>query len=222
MGDLPVYDVVLLPPQEAGIRSVQLSQQCAERAATEFTLGEDGPYAHLSLYMANFTPAQREAAASLLRSISAQTPRISLDGDHFAGNEQGMFELFYRTSQALTRLQEEVIAALAPLRTGLRHRDPVGRVLSEYRLTAPPLARDNLERYGYDEVGELFRPHITMTRFQQRAHQVDPAALPPAQAFTATYRTLALCVMGEHGTCTDIVETFDLAADAPSPSPALP
>ncbi|WP_214325697.1 hypothetical protein [Nonomuraea sediminis] len=214
MGDLPVYDVVLLPPAGVAAAAVGLSRRCAQVAGVEFVLAEEGAYPHLSLFMAVFGPEQRETAEQRLAEIGRRTPVIELRGDHFAGNEHGMFELFYDKSEAVTALQEDVLGAVAPLRTGWRERDPVGRVLADYRVSAPALARDNLERYGYDEVGELFRPHITLTRFQQRDHRVDPADLPPAQDFTAAFDTLALCVMGEHGTCTEIVARFMLTGDA--------
>ncbi|MFI6600130.1 2'-5' RNA ligase family protein [Nonomuraea sp. NPDC050536] len=215
MGDLPVYDVVLLPPAGIAAEAVKLSRQCAEPAGAEFVLTEERVYPHLSLFMAVYTPEQRAAAVERLAGIGRRTPVIDLRADRFAGNEHGMFELFYDKSEAITALQEDVLAAVAPLRAGWRRHDPVGRVLADYRLSAPAPARDNLERYGYDEVGELFRPHITLTRFQQRDHQVDPALLPSTQAFTAAFDTLALCVMGEHGTCTEIVARFTLAGAEP-------
>ncbi|MEU1385979.1 MULTISPECIES: cytochrome c oxidase assembly protein [unclassified Nonomuraea] len=210
MGDLPVYDVVLLPPHDVNAEAVRLSRRCAEATATEFVLREDGLYPHISLYMANFTPDQLEKAVALLRDLSRRTSATLLEGESFAANEHGMVELFYRKTDAITRLQEDVVAALNPLRTGLRHRDPVGRVLADHRLTAPPTARANLDLYGYDEIGDLFRPHITLTRLQQPDHPLDLGLLAAPSAFTAAYQTLALCVMGEHGTCTEIVETFTL------------
>ncbi|WP_431899918.1 DUF1045 domain-containing protein [Nonomuraea sp. bgisy101] len=218
MGDLPVYDVVLLPASEVNARSIHLSQQLADLYGTEFVLRDKGVYPHLSLYMANFTASQRDEAINRLHAISVRTPEFVLEASHFAGNEHGMFELFYDKTDAITRLQEDVVAAMNPLRTGPRQRDPVGRALADLLLTASSVARANLDRYGYDEVGELFRPHITVTRFQHRDQRPGPALLPPAKVFTAAYRTLALCVMGEHGTCTDIVAEFDLATVAVGPS----
>ncbi|NRQ40567.1 hypothetical protein HII36_53490 [Nonomuraea sp. NN258] len=218
MGDLPVFDVVLLPPPEVNARSIHLSRQCASLAPTEFVLREEGTYPHISLYMANFTPAQCRDAVDRLRDISGRTGELLLEAEHFSGNEHGMFELFYRRSEAIVRLQEELIDALNPLRTGLRRLDPVGRILAEHRLTAPPVARANLDRYGYDEIGELFRPHITLTRTRRRDERFDPAVLPAPESFTGTYRTLALCTMGEHGTCTDLIETFELPATSISPA----
>ncbi|MET9342126.1 hypothetical protein ACWDLG_40870 [Nonomuraea sp. NPDC003727] len=222
MGDLPVYDVVLLPPADVAAAAVRLSEQCAEAAPAEFVLAEERVYPHLSLFMATFAPEQCAAAVRLLGDISARTTMIPLRGDHFAGNEHGMFELFYEKTAAVTTLQEDILATVAPLRTGWRRRDPVGRVLADYRRTAPAAARDNLERYGYDEVGALFRPHITLTRFQKPGQGVAPALLPPARSFTAAFDTLALCVMGEHGTCTEVVARFALAGEAVGPAPARP
>ncbi|GES15854.1 hypothetical protein Amac_094520 [Acrocarpospora macrocephala] len=213
MVDLPVYDAVLLPPEAVNAGSIRLSEWCASQTPAEFTLKAGELYPHISLYMANFTPADLDSARDELRLISKSMPEIPLAADHFSGNDQGMFELFYRKTEAVTRLQESIIERLNPLRTGLRLRDPVGRVLADHRLSAPPTARANLDRYGYDEIGDLFRPHITMTRFRERGHQIAADLLPPPESFTAVYRTLALCVMGEHGTCTEIVETFELASE---------
>ncbi|MDP9844854.1 hypothetical protein J2853_004065 [Streptosporangium lutulentum] len=212
MSDLPVYDAVLLPGADVNARSVRMSEWCTELAPTEFVLRADGLYPHISLYMANFASAQLGAVLEELGQVSERTSEIPLEADRFAGNDQGMFELFYRKTEAITRLQEEIIAGLDPLRVGLRERDPVGRVLADHRLVAPPVARANLDRHGYDEIGELFRPHITVTRFQRRDQRVPPDLLPPAESFDEVYRTLALCVMGEHGTCTEVVETFELAS----------
>ncbi|TKK78905.1 hypothetical protein FDA94_36560 [Herbidospora galbida] len=214
MSALPVYDAVLLPGAVVEERSVRLSAWCAEFAPAEFTLRTGELYPHISLYMANFESARLGEACEALRLIGERTPEIPLEGGHFAANDQGMFELFYRKTGAVTRLQEDLLAALGPLRTGLRERDPVGRVLAEHRLVAPPEARANLDRHGYDEIGELFRPHITMTRFRERGLQVPAELLPPARSFDEVYRTLALCVMGEHGTCTEVVEVVELGSAA--------
>ncbi|WP_019630316.1 hypothetical protein [Actinomadura atramentaria] len=216
MGDLPVYDAVLLPPADVNTRSAELSARLSGTAETEFVLRTDGPFPHLSLYMANFPAERLGAVLAELRAIGAATPPVVLAGDRFAGNEHGMFEIFYRKTDAVTRLQHAVLARLDPLRTGLRRRDPVGRVIADHRRTAPPVAAANLDRYGYDEIGELFRPHITVTRFRDPA--LAPADAPPPESFSAVFPALALCVMGEHGTCTEIVEAFDLtASDAGCP-----
>jgi hypothetical protein len=71
-------------------------------------------------------------------------------------------------------------------------------------------ARENMERYGYDEIGGLFRPHITLTCFTQRDLETDITPLPSASEFDDTASRLALFEMWENGTCTKPVATFPL------------
>jgi hypothetical protein len=211
MQKLPVYDVVLLPPTSVNQAAIALSQEAAA-LGTEFTLNDSTAYPHLSLYMANLTPDGSIAAQHQLSRLCAQAPAITLTATHFNSNDQGMFEVFYDKTSTITRLQEAVIAALNPLRIGLRERDPVGRELAEYITRAPAEARANLEHFGYDEIGTFFKPHITFTRFKQRNQQIAALPLPAPETFSAAYATLALCEMGEHGTCTRIIASYTLGA----------
>lgn len=116
-----------------------------------------------------------------------------------------MFEVAYTKTQAISQLQQQIIEALEPLRSGLRQKDPVGHVLKDWLPTTTGETRQNLERWGYDEIGGLFRPHITLTRFKKRAQQVDIATLPPLAEFSGIFTVLALCKMGEHGTCNQLI-----------------
>src|SRR5262249_51828956 len=124
--------------------------------------------------------------------------------------EHGMIEVAYTTTQPVTRLQERLLAALAPLRRRLRQRDPVGHDLPTWLPTTTGETRRNLEEYGYDEIGGLFRPHITFTRFVQRDLVVDLAELPPFGEFDAAFTRLGLFEMGDHGTCTRSLVELEL------------
>lgn len=211
MAKLPVYDVVLLVPEPANQTAINLSKQTAA-LGTFFQLDDHSAYPHISLYMANFTPEALTEAQKVLQKLATEHAPLLLEGDHYAQNEHGMAEIFFCKTPEITALQEAIIAGLNPFRTGLRELDPVGRHLSKYIHEAPDEARANLERYGYDEIGTFFRPHITFARLRNPAQHIGPASLPTPTAFTATYSMLALCVMGEHGTCTDIVATYSLSS----------
>jgi hypothetical protein len=196
-----VYDVVLLPPPAVGRHAVSVSESLLVEG-TEFTLGEELRCPHISLYMANFRPEDLPEVTKRLAALAANSAALPLAALRYGHNrDEGMFEVFYPRTPAIELLQQEIINALNPLRQGLRHRDPVGRLLAEWIDRTSPEARRNLERYGYDEVGGLFEPHITLTRFVRRDHQVDLAMLPPLPVFDATCSVLALYDMGEHGTC---------------------
>jgi hypothetical protein len=208
---LPVYDVVLLPPVRINDLSIATSVRLGEAIEAEFALS-DSIYPHISLYMANLTPENLEKAKSQLKEAAMQSSALSLEGQRFVTSPEGMCEIFYQKPPELIALQEKVVDTLNPLRTGMREFDPVGRKLAEYIQVAPKEARDNLQQYGYDEIGSFFNPHITLTRFKQRDSSPETTGFhfPAPQDFNALYTTLALCEMGDHGTCVKVIDTWEL------------
>lgn len=199
-----------MPGPAVARRSIEVSGSLSG-CGTEFTLDDVKLFGHLSMYMGSFEPAGVPAAVAALRGIAARTPPLPLVADRYTQDvEQGMIEVTYRESAAASRLQEMVVAALNPLRVGLREADPVGHRISDWLPTTTGETRHNLETYGYDEIGGLFRPHITFTRFVQRGRRVDLGALPPVAGFSGTFSRLGLYEMGEHGTCTRAVADVEL------------
>jgi hypothetical protein len=206
-----VLDVVLMPPADVARRSIQMSTTLAPYG-TEFVLDDVTLFGHLSMYMGGFEPAAVPRAVGVLTELAAATPPLELTAERYLQDvEQGMIEVAYRKTPAVTDLQERIIAGFNPLRTGLRHADPVGRVLAEWLPATTGETRSNLDSYGYDEIGGLFRPHVTFTRFRRRDLLVDLASLPPLEQFSGTFGRLGLYEMGEHGTCTRRVAEVDLA-----------
>lgn len=164
---------------------------------TRFTLNDRDAIPHLSLYMANISPQNLDRAKDALAAIAERTPPIALTAASYAINAHGMTEIFYEKTPEITRLQEDVLTAVNPLREGLRERDPVGRSI-QYRMrqASGELAR-NFDVYGYDEIGSYFNPHITLTRLIDPTCQPVP---PDLSQFDAKFRRLAFVKMGEHGT----------------------
>lgn len=205
-----VYDVVLLPTKDIADLSIEVSNQL-EKDGTKFALNTSDALTHLSLYMANFTPENLAAAISKLAGVAAATPALPLTATAYTHDlEQGMFEITYGNTPAITALQTAIITELNPLRSGLREKDPVGRTLVDYIPQTSGELRTNFDTFGYDEIGSFFRPHITFTRFTEYGHTTDLDILPSVEAFSTTFTTLALCEMGENGTCSRTVATWNL------------
>ncbi|MGH7203885.1 MAG: hypothetical protein ACREHC_05570 [Candidatus Levyibacteriota bacterium] len=204
----PVYDIVLLPPQSVEKNSVAVSQQLSH-FGTEFILQEDILYPHLSLYMVNLTPENVDKTTRLLADIAAKMPPLQLEALHYSHDfTQGMFEITYKENKELSRLQQKLIAAVNPLREGLRIKDPVGHLLADWLPKQTGELRENLEHYGYDEIGNFFRPHITFTRFIKRDTRVALSTLPLVKTFDGNFTELGLFEMGENGTCIREIATF--------------
>lgn len=74
---------------------------------------------------------------------------------------------------------------------------------------ATGLKLENLQKYGYPAVGELFRPHITLTKFPAET-EPDLTSLPDPTIFTGHFTKIGLFEMGENGTCVRPLATFEL------------
>jgi hypothetical protein len=73
-------------------------------------------------------------------------------------------------------------------------------------------ARRNLRKYGSPLVGSVFRPHITLTSFEQKSvvseipHlKVEPLSFPVG--------AIAICELGPSHSCQRIVKTFQLGSE---------
>lgn len=125
--------------------------------------------------------------------------------------EKQLAELAIATSQKLASLgahftlQAHVLQAVQTLRAG-------NLPGYEQKLrNASGVKKDNLTAYGYDAIGELFRPHITLTRLTNTT-ELPADLLPPVAEFSGTFTALALYEMGQNGTCVKQVFTADLTA----------
>ena len=193
-------NVILIPGDELNAKAIQASKQF-EQLGTIFTLENGAFYPHISVYMLSLQIDDLVHAQALLAQVAASTPNFDLTATNFF-QQRGYFDAEYQKTEQLLRLQKEVVGALNPLRQGM---------LKNYQARladAKGLELENLHNYGWSAVGELFRPHLTLTRFT--SEQPSPEKLLPAVAdFSGRFPKLGLFEIGENGTCVRMLATFD-------------
>lgn len=197
-------NIVLLPSDQLAQQAISLSAALQTHAAYFQLDAARGPFAHVSLYMTQCKIADLDAVQNVLAAIAADTPPIELTPQGYM-QAFGYIDIDYAPSAALTSVQQRVLDAVNPLRDGLRPKDAA-------RLAqATGVERHNLETYGYRGVGELFRPHITLTRFVT-SEPIDPVTILPDATTVAHGQATALGLfeMGENGTCIRLIASFPL------------
>lgn len=216
----PVYDVVLLPPDSVDRVSVAASERL-RGLGTRFTLNGRNAVPHLSLYMANVGPQDLGQTMQALSGVAERGGELPLSAQRYQSNEHGMYEVFYEKTREITRLQEDVIGAVNPLRDGIRAHDPVGRPIQQRMAAVSGELRENFEKSGYDEVGSYFNPHITLARLNEPASGSAGSNMPALSEFSGTFSKLALYRMGDNGTCVSKVGEWrlrDTAREAGAPA----
>lgn len=195
-------DVVLLPNPELSQRVITFSAQLSATYGTVSTLHADGPVPHASLYMTQLKVSDIARVQEILADIAARTPVFNLIANGYWLDSR-YFDADYKKTDALADLQMAVINAINPIRDGMREKDKAKL------LEAEGLARENLETYGYPAVGELFRPHMTLTRFADERLTMGAIEKPNAQVFAGAFDRIGLYEMGDNGTCVRRIAELD-------------
>jgi hypothetical protein len=194
-------DIVLLPAPDITERAITLSRQLQNRAL--FVLSEDICVPHVSLYMTQIADANMGEAKKRLAEVAAKTSALELAATAYCQAE-GYIDVEYTRTDQITALQMAIIDAINPIR------DAKDKALI---FTSTDPTRENLEKYGYGSVGDLFRPHLTFIKFADD-QLTDTSELPKPKIFSGKFARIGLFEMGDYGTCARKIAEFGLGADS--------
>lgn len=200
MNSLPC-DIVILPNDELANKAISASQKLAPLGGL-FTLEIGKYFPHASLFMLQLKEDDLENVKSLLAEIASKTSALNLKASNYEQKE-AYVDVEYARNEQTASLQQQVVATLNPIRDGMREKDKARM------LEATGLALENFQNYGYKYVGELFRPHITFTRFSETQPKAK-SLLPELSTFNGSFTKLGLFEMGDNGTCVRKIAEFDL------------
>jgi 2'-5' RNA ligase len=178
----------LVPPAVAEANLVQAASQIAADSVRSFAIDGTVRRAHLTIFMTHVTnAASAEGMHRALVDVRRDYQAEELRAVAFSVSANGYVEVAYEKSDGLIRLQAALVAAL-PQRAETR-------VVGESHLSHGE--RANLRCFGYEFVGDQFRPHVTLARFDPRARISVPPLDRAALSFTA--ERLTLLVADEEG-----------------------
>ncbi|HOY66794.1 MAG TPA: 2'-5' RNA ligase family protein [Candidatus Ozemobacteraceae bacterium] len=200
---LAYLDAFLELPAALCAAATRLNRQIVSTAGGTIDFSR-GTIPHITLYMGLFPVAELNRVKRELGAIAADTPpvRVAMQGIERAA--EGYLFLNVRVDEPLQKLHERVVVALNPLRRGAirqKYLDDLGRFT--------PGECDNIMKYGFPWLLELFRPHITIGKVDEAATEgVSRTLSAPGEREWAT--RLAFGEVGEHGTVVSVRSVFDL------------
>lgn len=199
-------DIVLLPEAELAGKAIAASNDLA-RYDSLFILETGSYYPHMSLYMFQLDTDDVPHVETILTEIARTRPIITGKATRYflgEGSALGYIDPEYEADDTLHHLQSDVIDAVNPIRAGMRASD----VAKMEGATGVKLS--NLQQFGYPSIGELFRPHMTLSRLKDyRPDALE--SLPDIGTFSGTFNRIGLFEMGENGTCIRSIRELTLA-----------
>ena len=216
-------NLALIPETELANRLISFSGQMAGRYPSVIRLNGVTPRVafapHVTVYQVAVPARDLPDLCAALGDVAANTSRLSLSATEYRSNEgEGSFEVRYAPDAQLTRLQDDTIAVVNPLRGDLLlERDPAGRPVSE-RIDESGVAGDNIRRTGFDAVGDpaqggLFQPHVTIDWFELGTSvERDGQDWPALSDLDGRFVALGVFLLGPYGTCAQRLAALPLAA----------
>jgi len=206
MSSLPC-DVVILPSPLLAEQSISASNKLSKLGSL-ITLEDGKCYPHISIYMLQLNTGGFDNVEQLLKKIARAYSPLQLRAQRY-DQTMGYIDADYKKIPELIGLQAEVIKAMNPVRDGMRAKDKAR--MQE----ATGLARKNYEEYGWQSVGDLFRPHLTLGRLKSN----DASALEllgGSSQFDGAFLKLGLFETGDNGTAIRKIFEFDFLGSSPS------
>ena len=203
MLDSLACNIVLLPDEDLSNHAIVTSLLIGHDKNVCFKLIDGKFYPHVSLYMCQIKEHDIAVVSEMLKSLANKYEEFKLEASGF-GNAERFFDIEYEKSNAITSLQNEVLDKVNPVRDGMREKDKARLI------TAVGLEKLNLDTYGYRSVGELFRPHLTITRFKKLETYKAPVEIGKPQEYSGTFNRIGLFMMGDDGTAVSELASFQL------------
>ncbi len=216
-------NLALIPEETLANRHISLSKQMARQYPAVIQLNGVTPRLvftpHLTLYQVPIKVHDLPGLYAALVNLTANASPFSLTATEYGYNgNEASFEVRYEAAGQLMQLQDEVIAAVNPLRGNLLlERDPAGHELSEL-IERPGTAGDNIRRTGFDAVGDpaqggLFHPHVTINWFAPGTSvELNASDWPRISDFNGRFVALGIYLLGPYGTCAQRLAALDIVA----------
>jgi 2'-5' RNA ligase len=153
--------------------------------------------------MARFPDDKIKEIISAVKTIVKNLQSFFCEHTGYFMTEGRYFEASYKKSKELISLHEALIDSLKNYRL-----DPGKPVYENYFAPYTKEQQKNAKKTGYDLAYNLYRPHITLTRYREDGIPKDTPIFPTDLSFKAD----GICVYkaDENGAVFELLESFNI------------
>ncbi|MBU6500228.1 MAG: DUF1045 domain-containing protein [Patescibacteria group bacterium] len=197
------YNIAILPPAAIRRKAIKISAMLRKKGGM-FSLGEKKFVPHITIYILDLPAKNEKKAISKLKSLAAKMAPIEFNSLRYRNSGRGYAEILYKKNRAAVELQGRVVKAINPLREGII-RDRYKSVLN----VIPRGMRENVNKFGFSDVGVKYRPHLTLTRFPN--NRKADLKMIGRRGLSFVVSEIGIYRRGENGTCRKLIAKFILS-----------
>lgn len=197
-----IINVCIIPSEQVGIACVAASQSLKSESTLLVLSG--GKFAHMTAYMARFANEDIDKVVSGVEKAMQNTSTFKCEHAGYFMTEGRYLEASYLRSPELMRLHEALIANIADYRI-----NPGNPFEEGYFTPYTPEQRHNAKATGYGLARDLYRPHITLTRYKEGG---VPDAIPAFPSAEMSFELSKICVYkaDDNGAVYELVKEFHI------------
>lgn len=197
-----IINVCIVPDASVGAECVAMSQSL-KSDDTIFVLGGDR-FAHMTVFMARFAEDQIENVVQATEKALQSAKPFTCEHSGYLMTEGRYLEVSYRKSADFMALHEALIANLAEYRI-----NPGNPYDEGYFTPYTAGQQKQATETGYDLARDLYRPHITLTRYVEGGVPAAFPALPEAQL---SFPIGKICVYraDDNGAVYELIKAFQV------------
>ena len=198
-----LLNVCVFPDDRVGAECINISQSFVSED-TMFLLGS-GLFPHMTVYMARFANDDIEKVADATEEALKQASVFKCTHTGYFMTEGRYLEASYRKSADFLNLHELLITNIAELRI-----NPGSPFNEGYFAPYNTEQQQNAKETGYDLARNLYRPHITLTRYKEND---VPRIFPAVPAADLSFKLRKVCVYkaDDNGAVNELVREFHVS-----------
>lgn len=207
--DTLLLNVAIVPPDNVAITAIELSKE-AQNLGGLFLIDNITKFSHMTLYMARFHRSELDSVHGALLRLRTSLRQQAIKHTGYFVTPGNYYEISYARSPALLSTHEAITQALSEFRFSPGH-----PVIEKYFGRYSSKQEQNAKRWGYDLVGEMYRPHVTLTHFPVPPERGNLPTVRADLSFTAT--EIGLFEADEVGAARKWIARMDLVGLATRP-----
>ena len=195
-----IINVCIIPNETVSASCVTLSQSLKTDSAI-LTLG-NGKFAHMTVYMARFSDDAINDVVSAVEKVLSQTSSFECKHIGYFLTKGRYYEASFDKNVEFMALHGLLIDNVSPLRI-----NPGNPYEEGYFTPYTEGQQKNAAETGYDLAYELYRPHITLTRYAEGG---VPDPFPEVAETNLSFNTSKICVYkaDDNGAVYELVKEF--------------
>lgn len=196
-----IINVCIIPEAVVANKCVEFSQ-ALKSASVMFVLDGKSKFAHMTVFMARFADTEVGKILDVVRTVAGNAKNFACEHSGYFMTAGRYLEVSYSKSKELLALHESLLIGLKDYRI-----NPGNPFEEAYFAPYTEEQKKNAEETGYDLARNLYRPHITLTRYREN---MVPKFFPDFSRVDLSFRVNKICVYkaDENGAVYELLGEF--------------